>query len=1023
MPIRDSLRRAIRLAAGDPVHEYAHWLSPASSPEDAEAMRPGYEEAAAAYQKWLAKWSSRKPRSQANRELHAHIAGIHESFGPAVAAAELAKRTKSDKERADYEAYASAKEAEETRRREMEAAGLPVDLPPNPPDAVASGEVPRIQVPVRLRPGHGYTHTDPYGNLMGGHVARMWYLPKGARGRLQEALSRTVEPSMPNAETPSPLQDVDVAWLPGGGAVVRKRGGGPVGSFDVPGALPLHRPNPMQQVHVPVGYELAPTAMHGQSYVRKALGHQPGLVTWLVPHPGNPSLFTPHSLPESAFHPLAEAADYQLPEPPRTLSAWVQRNPNPWDMLPFRTEGEAQPAISRAPVNQPAPAPAPPRPARIRRPRTVATPPVQMPVSAATPTFAPSELETRRRQVEEQLRAMPRHEGPEFAQASRQLGHIDDQIGDHQDAAKNFVNALWTAPVAQDAWDWLRNEDKSASPIPTGKEFAKDLANPTPLPADVRRLAARLVQAGHAPEQAADLQARLPDVSRFLETHESMIGVRQAWLAWSALAKLSGGGDMLAMARARDRLLNRLHTEGGESPERDLPKYMQGFTGTSRDAGLHWPAVSGAIDKLVANTQNAPQTQPFIDLIKAWAQAKQGNGIEAKKLMAGAMDRLRTGDPGRDYIRNWLGQAYGQRIENALANAPDRSALSPEAIAGSRVPEALARANTLLPHAPKKILEHSKLINPSGGVNAFWTGVAGWNNRMVEASNETDPDRLGNAIRDVLRQEQNAAILSGAISHAYRGGDRLGTELLQRIPAAMSATGAYNGDAAKSKMLGNGIELAAHYGNPNMVNAVIGTAQQFASEMNPSDAALDESMDNLAKSVHALKRAGFMNQAGAMAETVSRLADRMPATAPANHRIASKIAQATAWGAAGNVSEAARHLDEAGRLIPQMAVSPVIRDNMLIRYLHATASLPPSEAAKRITGILNTVGAVGPGDAVKEMYNIHLLLVAEAAAQALLGGTHRAGDNSNQIADNEYTTRSRIHNDLRLATQTLNKGT
>src|SRR5205823_5963567 len=105
-----------------------------------------------------------------------------------------------------------------------------------------------------------------------------------------------------------------------------------------------------------------------------------------------------------------------------------------------------------------------------------------------------------------------------------------------------------------------------------------------PAVADLRALAAYLVwAAGRAPPALTD---RLNDVRRFLEAHERLLPVRAAWLAWAHLARLSGG-DVLALARARDRLLERLF-QNGLRPEQDLPGFLRyaGQPGNQRFRGM-----------------------------------------------------------------------------------------------------------------------------------------------------------------------------------------------------------------------------------------------------------------------------------------------------------------------------------------------------------------------------------------------------------------------------------------------------
>src|SRR5207244_694375 len=83
-----------------------------------------------------------------------------------------------------------------------------------------------------------------------------------------------------------------------------------------------------------------------------------------------------------------------------------------------------------------------------------------------------------------------------------------------------------------------------------------------PSQADVRALAAYLVWAARQDDPPAPLTAgRLNVVQRFLEGRERLLSVRAAWLAWEAFARLSGN-DVLALARARDRLLGELFRNG-----------------------------------------------------------------------------------------------------------------------------------------------------------------------------------------------------------------------------------------------------------------------------------------------------------------------------------------------------------------------------------------------------------------------------------------------------------------------------
>src|SRR5205085_12265778 len=69
---------------------------------------------------------------------------------------------------------------------------------------------------------------------------------------------------------------------------------------------------------------------------------------------------------------------------------------------------------------------------------------------------------------------------------------------------------------------------------------------------------------------------RLRPAQEFLQRQEHLLPVRAAWLVGLALYRLSHG-DVLALTRTRDRLLERLF-KNGLSAEQDLPTFLR-FSG------------------------------------------------------------------------------------------------------------------------------------------------------------------------------------------------------------------------------------------------------------------------------------------------------------------------------------------------------------------------------------------------------------------------------------------------------------
>src|SRR4029078_2063080 len=139
--------------------------------------------------------------------------------------------------------------------------------------------------------------------------------------------------------------------------------------------------------------------------------------------------------------------------------------------------------------------------------------------------------------------------------------------------------------------------------------------------------------------------------------------VRVVWLAWYGLAHLAGA-DVLALARVRDRLLERLRAEG-VGAERDLPGFLR-FAGQREGDRLR--TVRERAEKLrglahkwsgFAPEDGLQQTAAYIDLLVAFRQARLGEAAAARTLSRQATDRL--GASGNS-AHAFLAEAFGYRI-------------------------------------------------------------------------------------------------------------------------------------------------------------------------------------------------------------------------------------------------------------------------------------------------------------------------------------------------------------------------
>ena len=213
---------------------------------------------------------------------------------------------------------------------------------------------------------------------------------------------------------------------------------------------------------------------------------------------------------------------------------------------------------------------------------------------------------------------------------------------------------------------WFRQEAKQAA---ASSVIVRILGKEEASHANLRMLTAYLLWAAAVQPPPVELPTLLPKVQRFLEKHEGYLGVRALWLAWHAIHRLAGG-DVLTLARARDRLLERLFLHG-LTPELDLPSFLRytGLQASNRFRTVRDQVVR--LHKLVQDwaktgTNPSPTTHAYIDLIFSFGLARLGEAGESRRLLAAAAGVLASADE----VHSWLFEAYSCRVQQALDGRP-----------------------------------------------------------------------------------------------------------------------------------------------------------------------------------------------------------------------------------------------------------------------------------------------------------------------------------------------------------------
>jgi hypothetical protein len=798
--------------------------------------------------------------------------------------------------------------------------------------------------------------------------------------------------------------------------------------------------------------------------VRKLLAEDPEQITWLYPHPDG--TFTPESLPDQAFRPLADWIDYVLDHDREALQAWIQSAQ--FDFERFVCPDEKQPEkITHRAERDPRPrtraaepsggGAKPDGPAREKRARNAAA-------EGATPLFeladsTPSELEKRKKALEDQFLALEGTlDAPERLALWPQLAGVYAALQNSADATVCWVNALWEGgrDAAKQATAWAHAEWHGM----TGRRFAAQLdqllVRPQPSPPDLRALAALVIRACYQERPEPALLARLNDVRQHLQRHEGLLPVRAVWLAWAAVGKLSGG-DVLALARARDRLLERLY-RGGLSVELDLPSFLR-FTGSRsserfrafRDWFLTLPERIGQwVHALYAQAPTWPttpakprDTEGYADLILAFGLARVGEATESRRCQERARELLGKCDP----VHTWLLEAFGHRIEQARDGRPPGGPLPAPLLEGLEGMERLPR------YSIEKLREYSRILEPEGKLEPhrrFLHHTEELDRRLNELPDLIDRREIEEEIRELLRAHagegaagKRAQVVLKGVELAPRVGQAFALALLERVPeadavfareaASLEPQAASDPKAStrtaqllvqRAALLEKAVFVAAHFGQSAQVQVLLGLLREVVGRLGASEEELAlEALATLAgQSFRGLRRLGLRDEIHGLLEHLTGIlrggggpADLLQARR-GSVVLRCLLHVAAGWLYFGRDEEARPLLETARALLYQGGLSSIPQIRLACAYVSALGQAPVELALRSIDELFGRLHRLHDGFASNSHYSLAQLSVVEAVVLAVVSEDFALGTTARRWLDEEeFLVRRRIHRDLQAA--------
>ena len=281
------------------------------------------------------------------------------------------------------------------------------------------------------------------------------------------------------------------------------------------------------------------------------------------------------------------------------------------------------------------------------------------------------------------------------------MGRLLSRLERYRDAALCFVRALWELPdTAADAvaHEWWTAEARALAATTRSRIEPDDLAW-IPLSASrdpgndaIRATAVHWIAIWQSGAEAT--APTLPSgemvsqghavhaVQQWMDSNDRNLDVRTCWLLRSALAARVGG-DPLGLARARDRILQRLR--GGMSLERDVPTFLRFLRGRSGTEVGDSVAVAQLVDQVEgllpfydrtpAPDSDTLQAPPF--LTRAYVHLMVAYGLPGF-VQSAAVEALANQDEAVAEMR----EIYRRRrdlVVAELASAERLEVLSPQA--------------------------------------------------------------------------------------------------------------------------------------------------------------------------------------------------------------------------------------------------------------------------------------------------------------------------------------------------------
>lgn len=828
----------------------------------------------------------------------------------------------------------------------------------------------------------------------------------------------------------------------------------------------------LQNLFMPCGSNLHPPLRRDK--VRGLLADDPSILTWLYPT-DDPTQFQVEQISENAFRPLTDWVEYVIEHEQAMLQEWIQASSFEFEQFICDDGGPDKP---KKPPKEDKDRDKP-RKSRNRKDQDSPETTMAFMVEAdeeedlfsvelegnpkPTKDKEREAIELRRKEVEDAFLAVEGTlEAEERQKLWPELAHLNGLLAQHEEAGVCWMNALWFRKSVDSRWiwAWFITEAEAFSKIQTqsrkrndwtasarqrpsqqqemaGSALDKLFADKDPNLSDVRALAAYLVWAANQDPFPKSVVDRLNPIQRFLESYEKQLPVRASWLAWTSISKMSGGDD-LALARARDRILERLF-QSGLRPEHDLPGFLR-FSG--QPTNQRFRVVKDWMNDLCSTAQKWSRdnhyeklsdegkkaTPGYVDLIFAFAMARMGEiDLCNEYLDRGTKLLAKMSKP----VHPFLVRAFEYRIQRARDNHPHGGPFPDGLI--KELDNKLERVDR---YAFDRLRAKLKVLEPHQDIDPYspWTTL---NNKvekeLASLTDNASSDKIKKVVENLWSNspkgkaghDERAVILKRALNLAPRVGEEYALTLLDRLKEVYNALQKQNEDSSvetRAELLERGMLVAGHFDRAEYVRYLVERFQQLIQAIHRIPASIQKLANLAGQCFRGLRKLGMRDE---IDELLSQMRDAIQGDNDLSKvkwyerksgldELRALLHVAAGWIYFGKEQQAEDIINSARQYLFSNKVDAKDLPKLSRTYAAAVGQLSVEVAQARLEEMFQKLKNVQDSWTTNAFYSQSHLDVIESVVVAVVNDDFTMGANARRwLDDDEFLVRRRIHQDMR----------